>query len=388
MTRDRLRALSLRLRASAEHPRTKRAVAVLTAAIALGAGASAGGSTGPDWRPTVERVAAITGGDLSNARLRDLAPEGGSAFLIASRVAPAGPQADTWGRTPGWPNLDVSVRPDIGVGRLEGERAQRINEAIPTAPTGLEAATPFVFRGNAAERKKALRCLAQAVYYESALEPRRGQEAVAQVVLNRVRDPNYPKTVCGVVFQGADLKTGCQFSFTCDGSMARGAGGPLWRQSQEVAERALGGYVADWVGTATHYHADYVFPYWAPSLVKLEKVGRHIFYRWPGWAGRAAALSGKHAGREPWIDEAKYSRPRATTPALETLQVTETLEGGKRFTMTFAARGPAGVRRATPEDIAKINESLGRFERGEPETPVAAAPTWQEPTSAAPAIIR
>lgn len=388
--RERLDDLRRRLRASASSHRVARGAAIAAAALTLGVGASAGGATRPDWTRNVERVLAVTEGDLSNAQLARLAPDAG-AFAIASRNDPFRHEADLWGRVPGWADLDVSERPDIGVGRLEGDRAQRINAAIPTVLAGLRPAAPFQFRGGEADRRRALRCLAQAVYYESALEPRRGQEAVAQVVLNRVRDPNYPSTVCGVVFQGAELSTGCQFSFTCDGSMARGAGGPLWRQAQEIAERALsGGHVAAWVGTATHYHADYVFPYWAPTLVKLETVGRHIFYRWPGAAGLNDAMVQRHAGREPAIDEARFSRPRVELQ--QAVVVTETTEGGKRFTMTFdtGKPAPAGLRRASPDEIRRINETLNAFEREQTAAPapVASAPTWQEPTSSAPAVIR
>lgn len=390
MTKERFDELRRRLRASAGRSRVRRGAAVTVAAAVLGVGASAGSTPGPDWLANVERVSVTTKGDLSDAQLVRLAPDAAS-FALAQRHDPNLVEPDLWGRLPGWESLDVTQRPDIGVGRLEGDRAQRINASIPGVAAGLQPAAPFVFRGSEADRKRALRCLAQAVYYEAAHEPRRGQEAVAQVVLNRVRDPNYPSTVCGVVFQGAQLQTGCQFSFTCDGSMARGAGGPIWRTAEEIAGRALSGYVAEWVGTASHYHADYVYPYWAPTLIKLETVGRHIFYRWPGTSGLRQAMVQRHAGREPWINETLYARPR--TPAAELVQVSETTEGGKRFTMTvdLGKSSPAGLRRATPDDIRRINETLNAFERGEPAAPSApavSAPAWQEPQSSAPAVIR
>ncbi|MFN5901342.1 MAG: cell wall hydrolase, partial [Novosphingobium sp.] len=71
------------------------------------------------------------------------------------------------------------------------------------------------------DRSRALQCLAAAVYYEARSESDVGQRAVAQVVLNRVAHPSYPNTVCGVVYQGSERTTGCQFSFTCDGSLAK-----------------------------------------------------------------------------------------------------------------------------------------------------------------------
>lgn len=147
------------------------------------------------------------------------------------------------------------------------------------------------------ERDHAVGCLAQAVYFEAGFEPIAGQRAVAQVVLNRVRDPNFPASICGVVYQGWERKTGCQFSFVCDGSLTRRP--PTmeqWAAAWDVAVAAVTGYVEASVGTATHYHTDYVDPYWAPTLVEVSKVGQHIFYKWPGKAGTAAALQDRYRG--------------------------------------------------------------------------------------------
>jgi hypothetical protein len=120
-------------------------------------------------------------------------------------------------------------------------------------------------------------------------------------VLNRVRHPAYPSTVCGVVFEGARRTTGCQFSFTCDGSLRRAPMAPHWQRARQVAEAALNGYVYAPAGWATHYHANYVVPYWASSLVKSTVVGTHIFYRWRGGWGRAPAFASRYAGVEPAI---------------------------------------------------------------------------------------
>jgi hypothetical protein len=144
-------------------------------------------------------------------------------------------------------------------------------------------------------------CLTAAIYYEAANEPEDGQRAVAQVVLNRVRHPHYPQSVCGVVFQGHQRSTGCQFSFTCDGSLRRTPMANLWERARKVAQEALAGYVHRAVGWATHYHANYVFPYWAPSLAKVGQIGAHIFYRWDGGWGRPGAFVGRYAGAEPAI---------------------------------------------------------------------------------------
>ncbi len=171
------------------------------------------------------------------------------------------------------------------------------NAALPVDEGPNPAAAAFTLPADEVARMRSIDCLTAAVYYESGLEPVDGQRAVAQVILNRVRHPHYPKTVCGVVFQGHTRSTGCQFTFTCDGSLRRTPAAHLWERSRRVAEEALGGYVHRAVGWATHYHANYVFPYWAPSLAKVATIGAHIFYRWDG-AGR---LTGRYAGVEPDI---------------------------------------------------------------------------------------
>lgn len=181
----------------------------------------------------------------------------------------------------------------------DGASAQEQNAALPLSALPVEQAGGFIVNlASTSSYPTALRCLTQAVYYEAATEPLEGRRAVAQVVLNRVRHPAYPKSVCGVVYQGSERRTGCQFSFTCDGSLLRAPMAGPWRQAQEVARAALAGYVEKSVGTATHYHADYVLPKWAFQLAKIEQLGRHIFYRFNGNWGRAKFLSGHYTGQE------------------------------------------------------------------------------------------
>jgi len=185
-------------------------------------------------------------------------------------------------------------------------------DPTPTVAPLLTVA-PFVLpASNPTERARAVHCLSEAVYYEAAYEPEAGQRAVAQVVLNRVRDRNFPDTVCGVVFQGWWRKTGCQFSFVCDGSLVRRPPGEAdWVRSRAIAEQALSGYVATQVGVATHYHADYVKPYWRTSLVEIEQIGAHIFYRWPGKAGEVESLTQEYAGGEvSYWEAASRQNPR------------------------------------------------------------------------------
>jgi len=164
----------------------------------------------------------------------------------------------------------------------------------------LERAGPFRFPGAAADFENAVDCLAAAAYYEAGDDPS-GQAAVAQVVINRLRHPAYPSSLCAVVFEGSRRRTGCQFTFTCDGSLARKPTPAAWERARTIAIAALSGRVDARVGTATHYHADYVLPHWAASLRKLTQIGAHIFYRWPGKWGSNAVLRDPNVGRESKI---------------------------------------------------------------------------------------
>ena len=214
-------------------------------------------------------------------------------------------------------NAEASVRVNLAAKRavegltegkqaeivVEGLAAQQRNALIPVSSAPVEAMRSFLIAravkdAGAGPAGNALKCLTQAVYYEAAYEPLAGRRAVAQVVLNRMRHPAYPKSVCGVVYQGWERSTGCQFSFTCDGSLLRRPSAAAWKVAEDVASAALSGHVAAEVGSATHYHADYVLPKWAFNLAKIQQIGAHIFYRFPGSWGRAGAFTGGYSGVE------------------------------------------------------------------------------------------
>lgn len=182
-----------------------------------------------------------------------------------------------------------------------GDQAKLINAALPFSNAPVMAARAFVLpTGETLDQRRAVLCLTQAVYYEAGFEPMEGRRAVAQVVLNRMRHPAFPKSVCGVVYQHSSTPV-CQFSFVCDGSLLRKPEAAAWKQAEQVARAALAGYVERSVGSATHYHADYVAPAWAPMLTKITQLGAHIFYRWPGAWGQPAAFTGHYIGepRDP-----------------------------------------------------------------------------------------
>ena len=138
-------------------------------------------------------------------------------------------------------------------------------------------------------------CLAEAIYYEARSERFSGQAAVAEVVLNRVRHRAYPNTVCDVVYQGSERTTGCQFTFTCDGSMVIEPYGQGWERAQQVAEHALIGFAQPVTRRATHYHTTAVDPYWNDSLVRTRRIGTHIFYRFPNRSERQLLIREREA---------------------------------------------------------------------------------------------
>ena len=161
---------------------------------------------------------------------------------------------------------------------LTPEQARAINAKMPFVSGPVIPARRFVFRGTPAGKLQATECLATAGMYEAGMDED-GQRAVMQVVLNRVRKSGFPKTICGVVYDGSERTTGCQFSFTCDGSVDRRPETAGWADARARARQALSGYVFAAIGTSTHYHTDWTVPYWSSSLAKVAKVHSHIFYR-------------------------------------------------------------------------------------------------------------
>lgn len=173
--------------------------------------------------------------------------------------------------------LPVSFGGLAALGTAPGET--RIGRMLPV-PRDPAAAPRYVDLIDPDAMSREQRCLAEVVYFEARSEPSDGQAAVAQVVLNRVRSGLYPRTVCGVVYQNRHRHLACQFTFACEGKALRIGENAAWQQAVQVSKAVLEGktYLPD-VGGATHYHADYVRPYWAKRLKKMDVIGRHIFYK-------------------------------------------------------------------------------------------------------------
>jgi spore germination cell wall hydrolase CwlJ-like protein len=141
-------------------------------------------------------------------------------------------------------------------------------------------------------------CLAEAIYYEARGESYDGQMAVAEVIVNRTRSSLYPSTYCGVVYQGSTRSTGCQFSFTCDGSLDRAPRGASWAQAKAIAAEVMMGFARPITHRATHYHTVEVAPVWSASLVETTRIGAHIFYRFPSAAEKKQAARAETATGE------------------------------------------------------------------------------------------
>jgi spore germination cell wall hydrolase CwlJ-like protein len=206
--------------------------------------------SGPAMEPPVVQTAALAGASLF---LTAFAPQGKSERDLEAEMPPLPSKSGQW------------------AGLLKNAS---LSPEQPQTKTLFGGLTEDEFRA------RELRCMATAIYFEARDEPARGQVAVAQVIMNRIRSPFYPKTICGVVYQGERLRTGCQFSFTCTGKHNAVKEREEWATAVKLAKQVIAGEI--WVkevGYATHYHATYVHPSWRNELDKVAQIGGHIFYK-------------------------------------------------------------------------------------------------------------
>lgn len=205
--------------------------------------------------------------------------------------------------------------------------ARVINASTPFAPQAAVPSLPLLATGDSTDQERATDCLAAAGYYEAGIKAG-DQRAVMQVVLNRVRHSAFPNSICGVVFQGSERRTGCQFTFTCDGAMSRRQPSAVaWRQARMVALEMLTGRVEPAVGHATHYHTNWVHPAWSAQMQKIAAVDTHLFFRWSGRPGEAKAFTARYSGVEPhiprmaWLSLAqRVERPQTNVPPANAVQ--------------------------------------------------------------------
>ncbi len=324
------------LRSGTAAPRKtwRKRFAVLLAAITVPAMAAPGGFTSLPG-PAVESTAALATRKAAAAALPFERP--GMSFPGSAYFYMADPAGSALRALPDADPLGNGAEAGRALGSL-------IDVGAP--------AKPFFAPGTGISAARAQTCLAQAVWYEAASESEAGQRAVAQVVLNRVAHPSWPSSVCGVVYQGSERQTGCQFTFTCDGSLARRPSGASWARAQRIAAEALSGRVYAPVGLATHYHTLWVNPSWAGSLDHIGSIGAHRFYRNRGASGSAAAFRANYAGFEPLVS----GRTTAPMP-VQTASATYT---------------PAALTESAAPSAAI------------PAAPMAVAPSAPAPSSAAP----
>jgi len=317
------------------------------------------------------KVALISGAGLAIA---------GTAMLSVS--APIQPAAAAGSLPVPAALLRVTTGDAVAAVTAVGDEAKLINAALPFSGAPVIAANSFVLpAGETLDQRRALLCLTQAVYYEAGYEPMEGRRAVAQVVLNRMRHPAFPKSVCGVVYQHNSSPV-CQFSFVCDGSLLRRPAAASWKQAEDIARAALAGYVERSVGAATHYHADYVAPRWAPLLTKINKLGAHIFYRWPGAWGRPGAFTGRYIGepRDPASLRPAINLARLTTESGQPVMVAGPITDG-----TQLQRAPNDVgglldtSKGWTLNIPMPNETASAAQSvAERQSPAGAAPTQND----------
>jgi spore germination cell wall hydrolase CwlJ-like protein len=227
------------------------------------------------------KIALAAKNGISDVSLRDMAAGDPSALTVAMRYDPD--------LISGYNAHDHQAEQLAGILATKAVGGSNPLLRASVAVTFNPAAQPFRIR--LADQARQMDCLSQAVYYEARGESAAGQAAVAQVVLNRVRHPAFPKSVCAVVYQGVEDHS-CQFSFACDGSTREPREPLAWRRAQSIAAKAMSGYVMVQVGTATHFHVATLPTAW-DGMLKVAEVGAHVFYRFSGVHGLPPAFNGK-----------------------------------------------------------------------------------------------
>jgi hypothetical protein len=265
--------------------------------------------------------------------------------------------------TAAWDRTLATIHSDADIGPLPG---------LQSGP----AARPIVATGSGLDRARALQCLTAAIYYEAAREPDAGQRAVAQVVLNRVAHPAFPKTVCGVVYQGSE-RAGCQFSFACDGSLGRAPVAAYWTRARRVAEAALAGYVFAPIGLATHYHTSAVHPAWSDTMSLAATIGAHRFYRWSGSAGQPRAFSAVYDGGEPIAAPHPHTWASTGADFADPMVLEKAFEAGRLAALRAALVSAAPV--AADPAIVRAGASFGQ----QPLREAVQAPARSAPEPAA-----
>lgn len=231
--------------------------------------------------------------------------------------------------------------------------AHPLNAPVQAASNAGSVAAAAPFRGQT--NRSDADCLATAVYYEARGEGQAGQQAVAQVILNRVRQPAFPKTICGVVFQAANGD--CQFSFVCNGAMNGRREPAAWARARGVADRALGGFVMKSVGNAVSFHATRVAPSWG-GMIRVAQVGQHIFYGF---------------GRPTVLLRSMPSAPAPRLPTHATAVAVATAGPAYRILGPSAHVEPSQPKLILAADVTPVSPPPGRVALAAADKPAASA---------------
>lgn len=313
-----------------------------------------------------------------------------TAMMIALRYAPYGSEPTSnslvaQNLTAMRTSFDVRAQKAMLQTAAEGDNVHtgllastKILSDHPVAPM-VRPAPAFAFKAHTTNDSD---CLAQAVYYEARGEGEDGMRAVAQVILNRVRHPAFPKTICGVVYQGAMQQTGCQFSFACDGALARPVEDWAWRRAKSVAQAALSGYVMKAVGSATHFHTLAVDPRWSANMVKIATVGGHTFYQFQGRSALIRSADGVQPSTD--VPDAVVLKSgemlQYTSASASTTPVVKTAETGGEITPAPSIKPVALAAKTSGKSAQEIIAAVA-LPQPATETPVAAvAPSPSRPS--------
>lgn len=267
----------------------------------------------------------------------------------------------------------------------QGTGLRQINLTQAAFSGSERGALPFRM-ANTMDASRELDCLTQAAYYEARGEGREGMQAVAQVVLNRVRHSAFPMSVCGVVYQGAGRRTGCQFSFTCNGAMRGPVNRAAWDRARDVASKALSGTVFSPVGNATHFHTTAVAPVWRNTLVRVGQVGQHLFYRFGGRSGSRDSftyqpLAPDVSDAQPQLIQASHQpSPEATASVSADSQ---TGNGPAHGLIPVRLEGPADTTAMTTADLRTPGPLTAAAATRRPLSPTTGSPGAVPTTSEA-----
>mgnify|MGYP003657427769 CR=1 FL=1 len=184
--------------------------------------------------------------------------------------------------------LSVSASPqqakalaDIEAKGLRSVGSERLETMISAAasPSKIEFTRSWLAQQPKASGGEQWKCLSEALYFEARGETIKGQFAVAEVILNRVKSRQFPGSLCSVINQGTGKKYQCQFTYTCDGNAEVISEPRAYAQVGKIARAVLDGKDPSLTKGATYYHTKAVSPRWSRVFTRTAQIGVHLFYR-------------------------------------------------------------------------------------------------------------